>query len=343
MKEKIIVAMSGGVDSSVTAHMMKEEGYEVIGVTLDLFEGNEEMLKEAESVAKHIGVQWVRADYRQEFKEEIMSYFISTYRKGKTPNPCSYCNKYGKFSYMFRAMKEYGASQITTGHYARVVQNENKYFIAKGTDPKKDQSYYLTLLASFEIANLRFPLGEMTKVEIRKIAAEIGLPVAEKKDSQDVCFLMGEDYRDYLKRKIKPNQRKAGNFMLNDKILQKHEGIEFYTIGQRKGLGIGHHVPLYVSSIDSISGDVILTEDKNIGHKGVKLHKCQFGTNKHMGRATTKLRYRMQEIDCSFEILPDNKAILLLDKIQPAIAPGQIATLYDGDVIIGGGFIESVF
>lgn len=335
--------MSGGVDSSVTAHLMKEEGYEVIGVTLDLFEGNEEMLKDAENVAKQLEIPWVRADFRQQFKEDIMSYFISTYRKGKTPNPCSYCNKHGKFQYLFEEMQRQGATKIVSGHYAKVVQKGDTHFIAKGADTSKDQSYYLSLLASFEIAHLKFPLGEMTKDTIRQIAAEIGLSVAEKKDSQEICFLMGEDYKDYLKRKLPLDQRQIGQFMLDGKPLKQHDGIEFYTIGQRKGLGIGHRAPLYVASIDAKSHNIHLTEDSSAGHKGVKLDHCHFGTPTHMGRADVKLRYRMKELPCTYEIQPDNRAILLLDDPYPGIAPGQIATFYDGNTIIGGGFIDSVF
>jgi tRNA-specific 2-thiouridylase len=343
MNKKVIVAMSGGVDSSVTAYLMREKGYEVIGVTLDLFEGNEELLKDAENVANFLGIKWYKADYRKEFKEEIISYFISTYRKGRTPNPCSYCNKWGKLQYLFNEMQKNNASKIVSGHYARVIKQNETYFIAKGIDETKDQSYYLSLLESFEIANLEFPLGDKTKEEIRKIASTVKIPVAEKKDSQEVCFLKGENYQDFLKRKIKNSSKSKGYFILNGKKLKEHDGIEFYTIGQRKGLGIGHHVPLYVSNIDAETNNIILSEDKSQKHKGVKLSNCKFNTSKHMGRAKVKLRYRMKDIDCTFEIQPDNKVILLLDEPQFSIAPGQVATLYENDIIICGGFIESSF
>lgn len=342
-KEKVIVAMSGGVDSSVSVFLMLEAGYDVVGVTLDLYEGNESLLKDAENVAKFLNIPWVRANYRNHFKENIISYFISTYRKGKTPNPCSYCNKYGKFQYLYQEMLKAGASKIVSGHYANIVKKDDKYFIAKGDDLSKDQSYYLSLLQSFEIEHMNFPLSKMSKDEIRCIAKKIGLPVAEKKDSQEVCFLKGMDYRDFLSKKIPEKNRKKGYFILNGKKIKQHNGIEFYTVGQRKGLGIGYHKTLYVTKIDNKTNDIYLSETKEKGFKGVRLHDCIFNTDKLMGKASVKLRYRMKEIECLYEVLPEGKAVILLNEAHFSIAPGQVASLYDGDTVIGGGFIEDVF
>ncbi len=342
-KEKVIVAMSGGVDSSVSVFLMLEAGFEVVGVTLDLFDGSEKILEDAKKTAEFFNISWVAADYRQHFKEEIVSYFISTYRKGKTPNPCSFCNKFGKFQYLYQEMLKAGASKIVSGHYANVIIKDDKYFISKGSDKLKDQSYYLSLLQSFEIEHLHFPLGNMSKDDIRKLAKKIGLPAANKKDSQEVCFLQGKDYRDFLAEKIPEKNRKKGYFILNGEKIKKHDGIEFYTVGQRKGLGIGYHKPLYVAKIDSETNNIILSETKEDGFKGVRLKDCIFNSEKLIGRAKVKLRYRMQEIECLYEILPEGKAVLLLDNPYFSIAPGQVAVLYDNDIVLGGGFIESVF
>jgi tRNA-specific 2-thiouridylase len=343
MGDKVIVAMSGGIDSSVSVYLMLKAGYDVIGVTLDLFEGSTSILEEAEKVAKFFNIPWVVADYKDSFKEEIISYFISTYRKGKTPNPCSVCNKIGKFNFLYQEMLKAGASKIVTGHYSRITQRMDKFFIRKGKDLSKDQSYYLSLLESFEIENLYFPLGDMTKDEIRNIAKDIRLPIAEKKDSQEVCFLKGQDYRDFLLEKIPKKSLKKGYFILNGEKIKKHEGIEFYTIGQRKGLGIGYHKTLYVKEIDIKTNNIILSESKNNGHKGVRLKDCVFNSDRLIGKGKVKLRYRMKEIKCMYEILPEDNAVLLLEEPHFAIAPGQIATIYDDDIVLGGGFIESVF
>jgi tRNA-specific 2-thiouridylase len=215
MSKRVVVAMSGGVDSSLSAYLMKEKGYEVIGITLKLFDGQEQYLSDAEKMAKEIGIQWHLADYSNEFKRDIINYFISTYRRGKTPNPCAYCNRFGKFNYLHSEMLKYNCEKIVTGHYARKIYINEKPFVAKGLDKKKDQSYYLTLLENYQLEVIEFPLGEMDKFTVRKLAEQYGLSVHDKKDSQDVCFLEGGDYRDYLKNKINENKFKTGNFILD--------------------------------------------------------------------------------------------------------------------------------
>ncbi|MCB4205211.1 tRNA 2-thiouridine(34) synthase MnmA [Deferribacterales bacterium Es71-Z0220] len=343
MSKRVVVAMSGGVDSSLSAYLMKEKGYEVIGITLKLFDGQEQYLSDAEKMAKEIGIQWHLADYSNEFKRDIINYFISTYRRGKTPNPCAYCNRFGKFNYLHSEMLKYNCEKIVTGHYARKIYINEKPFVAKGLDKKKDQSYYLTLLENYQLEVIEFPLGEMDKFTVRKLAEQYGLSVHDKKDSQDVCFLEGGDYRDYLKNKINENKFKTGDFILDGKSLGKHNGIELYTVGQRKGLGLSYHEPLYVKSIDPITNNIILCRKTDSDIKGVKIRDTVFHTDKKIFKAKAKLRYRMREESCLVEIHPENRAFLLFDRPQSFPAPGQIAAVYEDDILVGGGFIEDFF
>lgn len=344
MKEKVMVAMSGGVDSTTCAMLMLEQGYDVTGVTLHLFNGQEKALEDAEKCAKQLGIKWYAADYRKFFAEDVISYFIRTYKLGKTPNPCCHCNHNAKFNYLHKEMLAKGCSSIVSGHYARIVDKDGKKLVAKGLDSKKDQSYYLCLMEPYQLDVIRFPLGEMTKDQTRLLARNYGLEVADKKDSQDVCFLMGADYREFLRDKVKEKDLSKGSFILNGKPIKEHEGIIFYTVGQRKGLGIGHSCPLYVSEIIPETSSVVLTEKEPIAKRGVKLKECVFADkSKYIRRVKARLRYRMQEAPCLLEILPEGKAVLFFDEPQSAPAPGQVAAIFDEDVIVGGGFIDSVF
>lgn len=343
MKKKVIVAMSGGVDSSLTAYLMKEKGYEVIGITLKLFKGQEKYLLDAEKVAKDIGIKWFLADYTEEFNKNIINYFINTYKKGLTPNPCSYCNRHGKFRFLFNELQKYNADIIATGHYARKVIVDGRPFVAKGFDHKKDQSYYLALVESFHLGLVEFPLGGMTKVQTRELAKSYGLAVHDKKDSQEVCFLEGGDYREYLKDKLGSDNFTNGNFVFDGKILGKHKGVELYTVGQRRGLGLGYHEPLYVKQINPLTNEVILCRENEGFVKKIRIKDTNFFTDKKIFKAKGKIRYRMKEANCLVEIHPENSAFLLFDEPQSFPAPGQVAAVYDGELLVGGGFIEKIF
>ena len=344
MKEKVLIAMSGGVDSTITAHMMKEQGYDVIGVTIKFFDEQEDAIIEGERAAKELGIDWYSADYTEHFKEDVMAYFIRTYVQGKTPNPCAHCNRHGKFNYLFREMKAKSASKIITGHYARKVKIGENYYFKKGLDVKKDQSYYLTLLKDYQREVIEFPLGELDKTEVKAKAKELGLSVADKDESQDICFLMDGDYRDFLEAKLGKDSFKKGWFIKDGERFKEHKGIINYTIGQRKGLGIGYHEPLFVKSIDAESGDIVVCSKDEVTGRGVKVHDCIFpADHDRVFRAEVKIRYRMAPVGCMVEVQPDNKATILFDKPEFAPTPGQIACVYENDVVVGGGYIQSVF
>ena len=336
--------MSGGVDSTLTAHIMKEKGYDVIGCTIKFFDEQEQAVADGERAAKELGIEWFAADYTSYFKEDVISYFVRTYMQGKTPNPCAHCNRHAKFNYLFREMKSHGATKIATGHYARTVKVGEQVYFAKGLDVRKDQSYYLCLLKDFQREVIEFPLGGLNKTEVKAKAAELGLSVAEKEESQDICFLQGGDYRDYLEAKVGKENIKKGWFIKDGKRFAEHQGVIYYTVGQRKGLGLGYHEPLFVKSIDTETGDIILCGKEDVTGRGVKVHDFVFPKDHdRVFRADVKVRYRMAPVPCLVEIQPDNRATILFDNPEFAPTPGQIACVYEGDVVIGGGYIASVF
>lgn len=341
--ERVIVAMSGGVDSSVTALIAKNAGCHVIGITLQMFDAQAPTLIDAEKVAKFLGIEWHMADYSQAFTEDVIGYFIKDYKEARTPNPCSRCNRVAKTKYLFDQMQKYDATKILTGHYAKTVNINGQNFIAKAASAEKDQSYYLSLIEPFHANFLIFPLGDYEKTEIRKIAEENGLPVADKKDSQEACFLQGDDYREFLKP-YSASWRK-GNIIFDNKILAENKGVQHYTVGQRRGLEISHSEPLYVKSVDGKTGDVILAEKKDVFYRGVKLINCSFypDTPFISKNVSAKLRYRMNNESCYMERSPDGGCFLLFQKGQFAPAPGQTAAIYDSDVVIGAGTIEKTF
>lgn len=336
--------MSGGVDSTLCAHMMKEAGYDVKGVTIKFFEEQDKALEDAEKAAKELGIDWYSADYTKFFTEDVISYFVRTYKLGKTPNPCCHCNRYAKFNYLFREMKISGAEKIITGHYANKVMYGGRWHASRGLDAKKDQSYYLALLKDIQLEVIEFPLGGMSKNDVKAKASELGLSVAEKKESQDICFLMDGDYRDFLEKRLSAENIKKGWFIKDGKKMKEHQGIIYYTVGQRKGLGIGHHEPLFVKQIDAESGNIILADKEHITGRGVKVEHCEFPVDHdRIFRANVKIRYRMEAVGCTVEIQPSNTATILFDKPEFAPTPGQIACVYNGDTVVGGGYIASVF
>jgi tRNA-specific 2-thiouridylase len=339
--KRIVVGLSGGVDSSFAAYLKLKEGYDVIGVTLNLYGEND--FFNAEKAAEFLGIKWYVADYRKEFQNSVISYFIKTYVDGKTPNPCAYCNRFAKFPYLYNEMLKNNAEFIVTGHYARITSIDGENFISVPKDKKKDQSYYLALLDKEILRYVEFPLSNYLKEEIRVIAKDINLPAAKIKDSQEICFLQGRDYREFLISTLKKEKYRPGNFILNGTVLGEHRGLPFYTIGQRKGLGLNYHKALYVAHVDTINNNIILKEGEPSLCRSISLYDCNFFyESTKLEDVSVVLRYRMKKAKATLERLPFLKAHILFDKPETSGTPGQIAAIYKGDKLIGGGFIGEV-
>ncbi|MDY6821457.1 MAG: tRNA 2-thiouridine(34) synthase MnmA [Deferribacterota bacterium] len=340
--KKVLAALSGGVDSSFAAYLKIQEGYEVIGVTLDLF-GNKNF-EDVEKVANFLGIDWYIANYQRLFSSTVISYFIKSYIEGLTPNPCAFCNRYAKFPFLINEMKKLKAHKIITGHYANICEFNNNKYIDQPLDTKKDQTYYLALLDRTILDNIEFPLSNYCKSEVRKIASKINLPSAKRRDSQEVCFLEGINYKDFLKNKLNKNKIKKGNFILNGEVIGSHKGLCYYTIGQRKHLDIGYHKPLYVAKKDTKSGDIILKEDGPFYAKGIKIKECSFiDSSTNLQKVYVMIRYRSKKAQATIEKLPNKRAVILFDEPLDSPAKGQLAAIYNDNKVLGGGFIYEVF
>lgn len=348
---KALVGMSGGVDSSMAAWLLKEAGYEVEGLSLVLFEtrGRKsptacctlEAIGDAARTAEHIGIAHATLDVRDEFIEKVIAPFVEAYTKGLTPNPCILCNRHIKFPFLLREARKRGAEFIATGHYARVDRNGNKTLLKKGVDSRKDQSYVLYALERDELDALLLPLGDYTKDEIRKIAREMGLPAAYRAESQEICFVEGRDYPRFIST-ITDKEEKPGPIVNEEgRKIGTHKGIHRYTVGQRKGLGIASPEPIYVTRIDA---------DKNIVHVGPKeaamsreftVHEINWLAERgEEFRADVKVRSMMRARPALVKLLPENRAQVTYEEPQWAPAPGQAAVFYEGDIVVGGGVIE---
>jgi len=360
-KRKVIVAMSGGVDSSVTAALLKEKGYEVIGLTYNLWPSDDSNLQrrkhetccgfrarmDAHQVAIKLNISHYMADYREIFKKTVVEYFCNEYFEGRTPNPCIRCNQYVKFGYLLEHAKKLGADFIATGHYARIVYDEKKkrYLLKKGIDPKKDQSYFLYTMSQEQLSKTLMPLGEYTKRKVREIARNLGLPVAWRAESQEICFIPDGNYSEFL-AKIRPNDVKPGPIInKRGEILGQHKGIIYYTIGQRKGLEISSERPLYVISIDKKTNTIVVGEDKEVYRNEFIVEEINWIMEEKKEKpfkAKVKIRYIHPEADADIIPMNQNRAYVRFLTPQRAITPGQSAVFYDGDIVIGGGVIKEV-
>lgn len=355
-KGRVVVGMSGGVDSSVAALILKEEGYDVTGVTMQIWQDESyeqssenggccgfSAVEDARRVAGIIGIPHYVMNFRKEFREKVIDYFIGEYQAGRTPNPCIACNRYIKWEALLHRAREIGADYIATGHYGSIVRLENgRYSVAKSADGSKDQSYVLYSLTQEELAHTLFPLGCCNKEEVRRTAADAGLPVAAKKDSQDICFVPDGDYAAFIERHT-GEKSIPGSFVDSDgKVLGQHKGILHYTVGQRKGLGIAFGEPRFVLRINPRENTVALGTKEELMVRqayvsGVNYMACDALSGEL--RVTGKLRYSQREASCT--IRPQKDGILAeFDEPQRAATPGQAAVFYDNGCILCGGVIE---
>ncbi len=340
--KRVNLGMSGGVDSSVAAYLLKEKGYDVNGVSFELSGDTSGLLRAASSAAERMGISWQSLDLREQFRSLVISDFVLSYAEGHTPNPCVRCNKEIKFSYL-----DFDCDYIATGHYAKVEYDEAKsrYILRKADDLAKDQSYFLYGLSQETLSKVIFPLGSYNKAQIRQIAAELGLSNAKAKESQDVCFVPDGDYAAFIEGFAGVGSEfgnETGNFEdMDGNVLGKHRGIIHYTIGQRKGLGLSLKKPMYVYAFDLERNAVILGDNEDLFRS--ELEACDFNwiaisKPAEPLRCKARIRYRHREALCTAEARGD-KVIIKFDEPQRAITSGQSVVLYDGDIVIGGGII----
>ena len=353
---KALIAMSGGVDSSVAAYLMTKNGYDCIGVTMKLY-GNEDIglskghtccslddVEDARSVARKIGIPYYVFNFRDRFKEDVIDKFVSAYENGCTPNPCIDCNRYLKFKKLFERAEELGCDYIVTGHYARIEHGEDGRFrLMKAVDQNKDQSYVLYSMTQAQLARTMFPLGGMTKDETRAIAEENGFINSHKHDSQDICFVPDGKYADFITR-YTGKEYPCGNYVdVDGNILGTHKGIIRYTIGQRKKLGLILEEPLYVSKVDPESNTVTLDKEEGLFSTALTatdINLISVEKIEEPMRVKAKVRYRQKEQDATVVQTDDDRISVVFDEPQRAITKGQAVVMYDGDTVVGGGTIS---
>lgn len=355
---KAIIAMSGGVDSSVAALLTKETGDECIGATMKLFH-NEDIgvkrektccslddVEDARNVCYRMGIRYYVFNFSERFKEDVMDRFVDAYEHGATPNPCIDCNRYLKFDKMFQRMRELEYDYIVTGHYARVEYDEekNRYLLKKAVDDTKDQSYVLYMLTQEQLAHISLPLGWLRKTEVREIAEKHGFVNARKHDSQDICFVPDGDYAKFIEQ-YTGRKSIPGDFVDTEgNILGKHKGIIHYTLGQRRGLGIPAASRLYVCDISPKTNQVVLGNNEDLFHSeltATKVNLISCESLKEPMRLKAKIRYRHPEQEAVAWQTEDGVLHVRFDKPQRAITRGQAVVLYDGDIVVGGGVIEN--
>lgn len=352
---RVVVAMSGGVDSSVAAALLVRHGFQVIGMMLRLWSepGMErqnrcctpEDMALARRVAAFLEIPFYAVDAQQVFREVVVQYFLNGYARGVTPNPCLACNRHIRWDFLLNHARSIGAQYLATGHYARLQKDEDGFYkLLKAVDHQKDQSYILHILDQEKAAQALFPLGDYTKPQVRHLAREWGLPVAERRESQDLCFLGQGDYRLFLKRHAPHTQLPGPIIMKDGKRIGTHQGLANYTIGQRKGLGVAFSEPLYVVDKESQTNTLVVGGAGDMGKCEFSLQDVHWITGKTPdpgARCQVKIRYRAREAWATIFPLDDQRMQVVLDQPARDITPGQVAVFYEGDFCLGGGIILS--
>jgi tRNA-uridine 2-sulfurtransferase len=352
---RVVVAMSGGVDSSVVAAMVADAGWDAVGVSMRLYATppssytksccSPDDLFDARMVADVLGIPFYVANYQEVFRERVISYFVEEYRRGRTPNPCVACNNHVKFNILLERALALGARYLATGHFVRIVQVDGEPRLFKGCDEAKDQSYFLFGIPREALGRLMFPLGEMTKAQVRERARGLGLETAEKPESQEICFVAGESYQEFVAARLEQGERIRGRFVhaVTGESLGEHDGIHAFTVGQRKGLGIAYSEPLYVQAIRPETGDVVVGPRKGLDAYGLVASRCNWlswDVPPARFACDVKIRYRGQAVPAQVEILADGRVAVTFEEPQRAVCPGQAAVFYRGDEVLGGGWIE---
>jgi tRNA-specific 2-thiouridylase len=352
---RVLLGMSGGVDSSVAAWLLKEQGYDVVGVTMKVWPQDcvsraedkccgPQAVADARGVAHALGIPHYVVDEANEFEKMVIDYFTTEYQAGRTPNPCVMCNEKLKFGNLLTKARALGASHIATGHYARIERDAAGHAsLLRAVDERKDQSYFLFSLRQEQLAAAILPLGGLTKPEVRALAKKMGLKTYDKEDSQEICFVPGNDYTAFLKSHLGEKEFHPGGIYFKDgTFMGDHQGIEFYTVGQRKGLGGGHGRPVYVIDIDPARQRVIVGDYDDLQRSDCYLAQTNWAADGVSGptEVTTKIRYNYPAVRGVVHPLPGNRARLEFLEPQRSVSPGQAAVCYVGDHVIGGGWIE---
>lgn len=357
--QRVVVAMSGGVDSSVTAALLLKRGFDVIGVTMRLgMQDNPdedttrfsccsiESVDDARRVAGHLGIPFYAVNFEAAFREEVVGYFCSEYSAGRTPNPCIICNEKLKFGKLLHLAYELEADYVATGHYVRIHWDEftGRYILRKGIDAQKDQSYALFSLTQDQLKHIMTPLGEYTKVEVRKIAEIMSLKVAQRPESQELCFILDNNYNRFLRDLISDQVWPGPILDMSGKVVGQHQGIQFYTIGQRKGLGGTFGKIMYVVRIDPVANAIVIGSKDDLRTNRLTASGANFISIPELDRpirATTKIRYNDPGAGGIASPLSHDRFEVIFDGPRIAVTPGQAAVLYDRDIVIGGGWIDT--
>jgi len=349
MAKRVLVAMSGGIDSSVAAFLLQQRGFDVAGVTmyLNIKTSNkkrqccsEQAIDEAKNVCSTLGISHYVMDFSSELEEKVIAKFISEYLKGRTPNPCIECNRFLKFGLLLKKAKVLGFDFLATGHYAGIEEENGKFVLKKAKDKRKDQSYFLYPIKKETLGSILFPLARLTKEKVRQIARRANLPTTNKPQSQDICFVSQGDYREFIRERV--GEIKWGEIVdLKGNICGRHKGIPFYTIGQREKIGLTSKEPLYVVSIDGEKNQIVVGRKENLIAKGLIAGNLNLLVDNLPEDTSAKVRYTHKEGKCKI-FLEGEKAKVIFKETQEAITPGQSVVFYTGEIILGGGIIERV-